>query len=65
MVHDHRCERLSRRTPPSCKRRTLPEQPTDGRRFADRLAVRDEIGRAIARLSADEQLVIGLRSVAT
>jgi RNA polymerase sigma-70 factor, ECF subfamily len=27
----------------------------------DRLAVRDEIGRAIAHLSADEQLVIGLR----
>ena len=27
----------------------------------ERLAVRDEIGRAIARLTADEQLVIGLR----
>ncbi len=27
----------------------------------DRLARRDEIGRAIARLTADEQLVIGLR----
>ncbi len=27
----------------------------------DRLAIREEIGRAIARLTADEQLVIGLR----
>ncbi len=28
---------------------------------SDRLAIREEIGRAIARLTADEQLVIGLR----
>jgi RNA polymerase sigma factor (sigma-70 family) len=44
------------------RRRTLPEPPASmvgG--SADRLAVRDEIGRAVAHLSADEQLVIGLR----
>jgi RNA polymerase sigma factor (sigma-70 family) len=41
---------------------TIPEPhqlPAAG--SPDRLAVRDEIGRAIAHLSADEQLVIGLR----
>ena len=44
------------------KRRTLPEPPASIAGGApDQLAVRDEIGRAIARLSADEQLVIGLR----
>jgi RNA polymerase sigma-70 factor (ECF subfamily) len=44
------------------RRQTLPE-PTesmvDG--SPDRLALRDEMARAIARLTADEQLVIGLR----
>ena len=39
---------------------TIP-QPLPAAGFPDRLAVRDEIGRAIAHLSADEQLVIGLR----
>jgi RNA polymerase sigma-70 factor (ECF subfamily) len=44
------------------RRRTLPELPGSiSGGTADRLAVRDEIGRAIAHLSADEQLVIGLR----
>ena len=44
------------------RRRTLPEPPVvTGGGTADRLAVRDEIGRAIGRLSADEQLVVGLR----
>jgi RNA polymerase sigma factor (sigma-70 family) len=44
------------------RRRTLPEPPMSlAGGSADRLAVRDEIGRAIAHLSADEQLVIGLR----
>jgi RNA polymerase sigma-70 factor (ECF subfamily) len=44
------------------RRRTLPELPGSASGgTADRLAVRDEIGRAIAHLSADEQLVIGLR----
>ena len=44
------------------RRRTLPEVPGSiSVGTADRLAVRDEIGRAIAHLSADEQLVIGLR----
>ena len=44
------------------RRRTLPEPPmSPAGGSADRLAVRDEIGRAIAHLSADEQLVIGLR----
>jgi RNA polymerase sigma-70 factor (ECF subfamily) len=44
------------------RRRTLPEPPMSlAGASADRLAVRDEIGRAIAHLSADEQLVIGLR----
>jgi RNA polymerase sigma-70 factor (ECF subfamily) len=37
----------------------LPAPPVGG--SADRMAIRDEIGRAIAHLSADEQLVIGLR----
>lgn len=32
-----------------------------GGESADRLAVRDEVARAIARLSADEQILIGLR----
>ena len=44
------------------RRRSLVEPPasmTGG--SPDRLAVRDEIGRAIARLSEDEQLVVGLR----
>jgi RNA polymerase sigma-70 factor, ECF subfamily len=44
------------------RRRTLPEPPPSiAGASPDRLAVRDEIGRAIAHLSADEQLVIGLR----
>lgn len=44
------------------KRRTLPEPPASrAGGLPDRLAARDEIGRAIARLSADEQLLIGLR----
>jgi RNA polymerase sigma factor (sigma-70 family) len=41
---------------------TLPRQVGSPVRAAqDRLALRDEIGRAVARLTADEQLVIGLR----
>jgi RNA polymerase sigma factor (sigma-70 family) len=44
------------------RRRTLPESPASmAGGIPDRLAVRDEIGRAIAHLTADEQLVIGLR----
>jgi RNA polymerase sigma-70 factor (ECF subfamily) len=44
------------------RRRTLPEpRASMAGGVPDRLAVRDEIGRAIAHLSADEQLVIGLR----
>jgi RNA polymerase sigma-70 factor (ECF subfamily) len=44
------------------KRRRLPELPASMVGGPpDLLAVRDEIGRAIARLSADEQLLIGLR----
>lgn len=44
------------------RRRSLPELPAStAGGSADRLAVRDEIGRAVAHLSADEQLVIGLR----
>ena len=44
------------------KRRLLPEPPASiAGGLPDLLAVRDEIGRAVARLSADEQLVIGLR----
>lgn len=44
------------------KRRTLPEavEPQYGG-SPDLLAVRDEIGRAIAHLSADEQIILGLR----
>lgn len=44
------------------RRQTLPA-PVDSMvgGSSDRLALRDEIGRAIARLTADEQLVIGLR----
>jgi RNA polymerase sigma-70 factor (ECF subfamily) len=44
------------------RRRTLPA-PVDSvvGEPPDRLAIRDEIGRAIARLTAVEQLVIGLR----
>jgi RNA polymerase sigma-70 factor (ECF subfamily) len=44
------------------RRRTLPA-PVDSMAgdSLDRLALRDEIGRALARLTADEQLVIGLR----
>ena len=44
------------------RRQTLPA-PVDSMAGGspDRLALRDEIGRAIARLTADEQLVIGLR----
>ena len=44
------------------RRQTLPESPEPVAAAAtDRLAIRDEIGRAIGRLTADEQLVIGLR----
>jgi RNA polymerase sigma-70 factor (ECF subfamily) len=44
------------------KRRTLPEPPVSiAGGSPDQLAVRDEVGRAIAHLSADEQLVVGLR----
>jgi RNA polymerase sigma factor (sigma-70 family) len=44
------------------RRRILTELPAPlAGGAADRMAVRDEIGRAIAHLSADEQLVIGLR----
>lgn len=44
------------------KRRLLPEPPASiAGGLPDLLAARDEIGRAVARLSNDEQLVIGLR----
>jgi RNA polymerase sigma-70 factor (ECF subfamily) len=44
------------------KRRTLPEPPVPiAGASPDLLAMRDEIGRAIARLSADEQIVVVLR----
>jgi RNA polymerase sigma-70 factor (ECF subfamily) len=44
-------------------RRQLLRAPVDTMvvESSDRLAIREEIGRAIARLTADEQLVIGLR----
>ena len=44
-------------------RRQIPPEPSASTvgGSVDRLAVRDEIGRAIAHLSAEEQLVIGLR----
>lgn len=44
------------------KRRLLPELPASVTAGSpDLLVVRDEIGRAIARLSPDEQLLLGLR----
>jgi RNA polymerase sigma-70 factor (ECF subfamily) len=44
------------------RRGTLTElHAIGGGESADRLAVRDEVARAIARLSADEQILIGLR----
>jgi RNA polymerase sigma factor (sigma-70 family) len=44
------------------RRGTLTELgAVGGGESADRLAVRDEVARAIARLSADEQILIGLR----
>lgn len=44
------------------RRRTLPQLGfAGGGESAERLAVRDEVARAIARLSADEQILIGLR----
>ena len=43
------------------KQRILPEPPGAASHAPDALAMRDEIERAISRLSADEQVVIGLR----
>jgi RNA polymerase sigma-70 factor (ECF subfamily) len=44
------------------RRQTLPAPPDSMvGESSDRLALRDEMGRAIARLTADEQLMIGLR----
>lgn len=43
------------------RRRMLPAPIDLAGEPSDRLALRDEIGRAMARLTADEQLIIGLR----
>jgi RNA polymerase sigma-70 factor (ECF subfamily) len=43
------------------RQRMLPEPPASTSHGPDALAMRDEIERAISRLSADEQVVIGLR----